>query len=67
MQRKDWRAVDEDELVDDPRTLDEIEQENLDLKEMLAHQMVTLESYYNVALLWHAEKENGFNPFEGVS
>ena len=32
VQRKDPRAVDED-LIDDPRKLNDIEQENVDLKE----------------------------------
>ena len=42
MQRKDPRAVDED-LIEDPRKLNDIEQENVDLKEQLIHQMMTLE------------------------
>ena len=28
--------------------------------------MVTLQSYYNVARLWHAEQQGDFNPFEGT-
>jgi len=27
--------------------------------------MMTLESYMNVAYLWFAEQEEGFNPYEG--
>lgn len=34
--RKDKRAIDRDD-IEDPRTLEEIEQENLDLKEQLLH------------------------------
>ena len=44
VQRKDPRAVDED-LIEDPRKLNDIEQENVDLKEQLIHQMMTLEQY----------------------
>ena len=44
MQRRDPRAVDED-LIEDPRKLNDIEQENVDLKEQLIHQMMTLEQY----------------------
>jgi len=47
VERRDMRAIDPDEL-DDPRTLDDIEQENMELKEMYLHQMMTLESYLNV-------------------
>ena len=63
VERKDLRAIDPDD-IDDPRTLDDIEQENLDLKEQMIHQMMTLEQYLSVAYLWHAENETGFNPFE---
>ena len=63
VERKDLRAIDPDDM-NDPRTLDDIEQENLDLKEQMIHQMMTLEQYLSVAYLWHAENENGFNPFE---
>ena len=64
VKRKDIRAVDPSE-IDDPRDLADIEQENLDLKEQFIYQMMTLESYINVAYLWYAEKEEGFNPYEG--
>ena len=36
VQRKDPRAIDED-LIEDPRKLNDIEQENVDLKEQLIH------------------------------
>ena len=45
------RAIDPDE-IEDPRSLNEIEQENLDLKEQFVHSMLTLEEYMNVAELW---------------
>ena len=40
--RKDLRAADIND-IDDPRTLDEIEEENIELKEQYVHQMVTAE------------------------
>lgn len=63
VKRKNMRAVDPKD-IDDPRTLGDIERENMDLKEQFLHQMMTLESYMNVAYLWMAEKEEGFNPYE---
>ena len=36
VERKDLRAIDPDD-IDDPRTLNDIEQENLDLKEQMIH------------------------------
>lgn len=53
MERKDPREVDVDD-IDDPRTYDEIECENLDLKEQLLHQMLTAEQYLAVAHVWLA-------------
>ncbi len=63
VERKDLRAIDPDD-IEDPRTLADIEQENLDLKEQMIHQMMTLEQYLSVAHLWYADKEGNFNPFE---
>ena len=46
VQRKDWRAGGfEDDEIEDPRSLIEIEQENLEIKEQYIHQMMTLEQY----------------------
>jgi len=55
VERRDPRAIDLDEL-DDPRTLKDIEQENIELKEQTIHQMLTLEQYLQVAYLWQAEQ-----------
>ena len=29
------------------------------------HQMMTLEQYLQVAYIWYAEKQEGYNPFNG--
>lgn len=63
VKRKNMRVVDPKE-IEDPRSLEDIEKENMDLKEQFLHQMMTLESYLNVAYLWMAEQEEGFNPYE---
>jgi len=51
VERRDPRAVNEDE-IDDPRTLADIQQENIDLKEQTLQQMLVLEQYLHVAHLW---------------
>lgn len=61
--RRDRRQADPDE-IEDPRSLDDIERENLDLKEQTIHMMMTMEQYLAVALVWQAEQEEGYNPFE---
>ena len=42
VKRKDVRAIDPDD-IHDPRSLIDVEQENVDLKEQFIHQMMTLE------------------------
>lgn len=64
VERKDKRYVDPDE-IEDPRSLTDIEKENLDLKEQMIHMMMTVEQYLAVAYVWQAEKNEGYNPFEG--
>ena len=59
------RAVDVDD-IDDPRALKEIEKENIDLKEQFIRQIMTLEQYFQVAQIWYAEQNEGFNPFDGT-
>lgn len=54
VKRRDLRAL-PDANLEDPRSLAEVEQENVALKEQFLHSLLTLESYYNVALLWHEE------------
>ena len=41
---------------EDPRTLNDLEKENIDLKEQMIHQMMTLEQYLSVAGMWLIEK-----------
>ena len=41
---------------EDPRTLNDLEKENIDLKEQMIHQMMTLEQYLSVASMWLVEK-----------
>lgn len=53
VKRKDMRAVSPD-LLQDPRNLSEIEQENIDLKEHFIRQLQTLEEYLVVAQMWYA-------------
>ena len=53
----------DDTKISDPRSLLDIEQENVDLKEQLIHQMMTLEQYLQVAQMWYAEKEEDYNPY----
>ena len=68
MERKTRREildlVDENEM-EDPRSLGDVEQENLDLKEQMIHMMMTVEQYMAVACVWQAEQEEGYNPYEG--
>lgn len=54
----------EDE-IEDPRTLNDLEKENIDLKEEMIHQMMTLEQYLGVANMWLAEK-SGLNTNDDV-
>ena len=55
MERKTRREildlVDENEM-EDPRSLGDVEQENLDLKEQMIHMMMTVEQYLAVACVW---------------
>lgn len=44
--------------LEDPRNIGDLERENIDLKEQMIHQMVTLEQYLSVAYLWFKD-----NPF----
>lgn len=50
---------DESDDPEDPRTLNDLEKENIDLKEEMIHQMMTLEQYLGVANMWLADKQGG--------
>ena len=62
VQRKDKRAIDPDD-IHDPRSLYDVEQENIDLKEQFIHQLMTLEQYLRVAQMWYAEQDDDYNPY----
>ena len=38
--------------MEDPRSYDDLEKENIDLKEQMIHQVLTLEQYLQVANVW---------------
>ena len=44
---------------EDPRTLKDLEKENIDLKEQMIHQILTLEQYIGVANMWMVENRGG--------
>ena len=50
--------------MEDPRDFEDIQKENMDLKEQMIHQMMTLEQYLNVATMWIEENDPDFNPFD---
>ena len=62
-QEEDIKLLQEDE-IDDPRHLTDIEKENMDLKEQMIHQMMTLEQYLSVAYMWVEEQEPDYNPYD---
>jgi hypothetical protein len=47
---------DSEEYLDDPRTVGDLERENIDLKESMINQMITMEQYLSVAYI--QEREN---------
>jgi hypothetical protein len=51
------------EPLDDPRTITDLERENIALKEQMIHQMVTLEQYLSIAYVWYKNHPN-FQFFE---
>ena len=50
---------DQSEDIEDPRTLQDVEQENMELKEQLATQLLSVEQYLGVAQLWLIERQGG--------
>lgn len=47
--------------LEDPRNIGDLERENIDLKEQMIHQMVTLEQYLSVAYLWFKDNPVSFD------